>query len=58
MFDRAIWKKQADIICKVLEKAPEFDKQYYLPPEEFAERQKKVWEMLQQEGYDLSLIHI
>ena len=57
MFGRVIWKKQAEIICKVLEKAPEFDKQYYLPPEEFAERQKKVWEMLQQEGYDCGVVY-
>ncbi len=57
MFEKDIWKRQADIISGVLEKAPVFDKDYLLPPEEFKQRQKKVLDMLKLEGYDCGIVY-
>lgn len=57
MFDSKIWKRQADIVCKVLEGAPSFDKSYYLPPGEFTSRQQKVMQMLEKEGFDCGIVY-
>ena len=57
MFDGKIWKQQANIICKVLEQAPAFNKDFLLPPEEFTARQRKVWDMLQKEGFDCGVVY-
>lgn len=57
MFDKSIWKRQADIISGVLAKAPVFDKDYLLPPEEFEHRQAKVLNMLKREGYDCGIVY-
>ena len=57
MFDKVSWNRQARIISNVLEKAPDFDKEYRLPPSEFFARQKKVWQMLQQEGADCGIVY-
>ena len=57
MFDSSVWTKQAEIIRSVLEKAPSFDKDYRLPPEEFARRQDRVREMLKAEGYDCGIVY-
>lgn len=57
MFDGKIWKKQAEIICTVLEKAPQFDKDYLLPAAEFTERQEKVWKMLQEQNFDCGIVY-
>ena len=57
MFDSKTWKRQAEIVCRVLENAPSFDKSYYLPPEEFTMRQQKVMRMLEQEGYDCGVVY-
>lgn len=57
MFDSKIWTQQAKIICNVLEKAPSFHKDYFLPAEEFTLRQQKVFEMLKQEGYDCGIVY-
>ena len=57
MFDSSVWTRQAEIIRSVLEKAPSFDKDYRLPPEEFARRQDRVREMLKAEGYDCGIVY-
>ena len=57
MFDKKTWLKQAEIISSVLEKAETFDKEYLLPTEEFVERQKKTFEMLQEEGFDCGIVY-
>jgi len=57
MFEEKIWKQQAEIVCSVLKKAPQFDKDYLLPAEEFKERQAKVWKMLQEQGYDCGVVY-
>ncbi len=57
MFQSAKWRKQAQIVESVLSAAPSFDKEYRLPPEEFARRQKNVWAMLQREGFDCGVVY-
>ena len=57
MFNQKLWKQQAEIIADVLAKAPSFDKNYLLPPEEFETRQQKVWAMLQREGYGCGIVY-
>lgn len=57
MFSSALWKKQADIVAQVLEKAPKFDKEYRLPLEEFADRQQKVWEAVKAAGFDCGIVY-
>ena len=57
MFDKKTWLKQAEIIGNILEKAEVFDKEYLLPTEEFVERQKKTFEMLQAEGFDCGIVY-
>ena len=57
MFDKAMFRKQVKIIEDVLSKAPSFEKDYRIPAEEFASRQKKVWEMLQKEGYECGIMY-
>ena len=57
MFESAKWQKQAKIVEKVLADAPSFDKEFRLPPEEFKDRQDKVWEMLQKEGFDCGIVY-
>lgn len=57
MFSDKIWRRQADIICNVLNKAPSFDKGYLLPPEEFIERQKNVWKAVKEAGFDCGILY-
>lgn len=57
MFDKEIWLKQAEIVADVLAKAPEIDKDFRIPSEEFINRQKKVWEMLKAEGVDCGVVY-
>ena len=57
MFDKNIWLRQANIVADVIEKAPKFDKDFRISPEEFSARQKKVWKMLQAEGADCGVVY-
>ena len=57
MFNSEIWKRQANIVCDVLQKAPAFDKNFLLPASEFTARQQKVWTMLQKEGFDCGVVY-
>lgn len=57
MYDKKQWLRQAEIVSRVLENAPDFDKDYLLPPEEFTQRQEKVWAMLRAEGYDCGVVY-
>ena len=57
MFNSEIWKRQAQIVCDVLQKAPAFDKNFLLPASEFTARQQKVWTMLQKEGFDCGIVY-
>ncbi len=57
MFDKDTWKRQAEIISRVLERAPSIDKDYRLPADEFIQRQKKVWEMLESQGADCGIVY-
>lgn len=52
-----IWRKQAEIISKVLEGAEAFDPGYLLPREEFLNRQQKVWSMLEKEGAECGIVY-
>ncbi len=56
MFDKTSWARQAQIIASVLERAPSFDKDYRLPPQEFQRRQQAVWAMLEREGADCGIV--
>lgn len=56
MFDKTRWNAQARMIQQVLEKAPVFNPDYRLPPEEFQRRQQAVRTMLRREGYDCGVV--
>ncbi len=57
MFDLKDWKKQADIVGDILAKAPFFDKECRIDAQEFASRQKKVMDALEEEGYDCGFVY-
>ena len=57
MFDMRQWKKEADIVADVLQKAPSFDKEYRLPKEEFLARYQKTWEALEEAGIDVGFVY-
>ena len=57
MFNRKEWLKQANIIADVLDQAPEVDRNYRLPPEEFIARQKNVMQMLRENGADCGIVY-
>lgn len=57
MFDKSLFRNQAKIVENVLAKAPSFEKDYRIPGEEFVQRQKKVWKMLQKEGFDCGIVY-
>lgn len=57
MLDLSIWTRQTEIIRDVLEKAPVFDLDFRLPPEEFAARRKKVQEMLARHDCDCGIVY-
>ena len=57
MFNRSDWSRQANIIADVLAKAPAFDKQIRVGRDEFARRQKAVYEALAAAGFDAGLVY-
>ena len=57
MFNINEWKKEADIIAGVLNRAPSFDKEFRIPKEEFQERWRKTWEGLEKAGIDLGFVY-
>ena len=57
MFDAINWKKDADIIADVLSRAPSFDKEFRIGPEEFMARWQKTWAGLEAQGIDLGFVY-
>lgn len=57
MFDAINWKKNADIVADVLSRAPSFDKEFRIGPEEFKARWQKTWAGLEARGIDLGFVY-
>lgn len=57
MLQLSEWKKEADIISRVLAHAPEIDKEYRIPEEEFRARCKKVYEGLKKAGLECGFVY-
>lgn len=57
MYKKYEFDRKNRIIEDVLNNAPLFDNEYLLPSEEFRNRQKKVWDMLQKEGFDCGVVY-
>ena len=51
------WKKEADFIAGILERAPEIDKTFRIGKEEFARRHKAVADALQKAGLDCGIVY-
>lgn len=57
MFNIREWSKQANIVADVLAKAPVIDKNLRVGREEFARRQKLVYEKLREAGFDGGIVY-
>ena len=57
MFDAGLWRHQADIVESILKKAPSFDKEARLGPEEFKARHDKLIAALAEAGYDCGFVY-
>lgn len=57
MFDAINWKKDADIVADVLSRAPSFDKEFRIGPEEFKARWQRTWDGLEARGIDLGFVY-
>lgn len=57
MFDAGLWRKQADIVEGILKRAPSFDKEMRLGPEEFELRHYRLIEALEKNGYDCGFVY-
>jgi len=57
MFDIQNWKKDAEIVADVLSRAPSFDKEFRIGPEEFKARWQKTWAALESQGVDLGFVY-
>ena len=56
MFNINQWKREADIIADVLRRAPSFDKDYRIGPDEFIARWQKTWDALEAAGIDVGFV--
>jgi Xaa-Pro aminopeptidase len=50
------WKKEAKFIASVLKRAPSFDREYRIGPEEFKNRQRKVMNALKEMGLTCGMV--
>lgn len=50
------WMQEAGYIAEVMKKAPSFDREYRIGPEEFDARQKKVLKGLQEQGLECGIV--
>ena len=57
MFDAINWKKDADLVAEVLNRAPSFDREYRIPESEFKARWQKTWSELEKRGLDLGFVY-
>lgn len=51
------WRREADLVAKVLEGAPVINKEFQIGKDEFASRQKKVITALEKMGLDLAIVY-
>jgi len=57
MFDAGLWRRQADIVESILKKAPSFDKEARLGPDEFQLRHRRLIDSLHAAGYDCGFVY-
>lgn len=57
MFNINQWKREADIIADVLRRAPSFDKDFRIGPDEFIARWQKTWDALEAAGIDVGFVY-
>lgn len=57
MFNIKEWKREGDIIAEVLRKAPDFDRDYRVPYEEFRMRQQKVLKAINDKGFKCGIVY-
>lgn len=57
MFDAGLWRRQSEIVESILKKAPSFDKETRLGPEEFRQRHRRLIDALEAAGYDCGLVY-
>lgn len=57
MFNINDWKREADIVADVLRRAPSFDKEFRIGPDEFIGRWKKTWDALEAAGIDVGFVY-
>ena len=57
MFRMDKWKKEAVIIADILKDAPDFDKEFRIPKEEFAIRQNNVIKALEKAGLECAFVY-
>lgn len=57
MFDMQQWKREADIVADVLNRAPSFNKLYRIPESEFKARHAKVYEEMRKAGIDVGFVY-
>lgn len=57
MFDSVLWKRQAEIVEDILKRAPAFDKEARLGPEEFALRHQRLIAALEKNGFDCGFVY-
>ena len=51
------WKREAEYISRLMERAPDIDREYRIGPDEFKRRQKKVFDELHKAGLDCGLVY-
>jgi len=51
------FKREAEIIGDVLSKAPDFDREFRVPTEEFKARQKKVYKAISDKGFQCGILY-
>lgn len=51
------WRKEAELVAKVLENAPVIDKSFQIQRDEFGSRQRKVIDALERAGLDLAIVY-
>jgi len=57
MFDASSWKRDAGLVADVLSRAPSFDKEWRIGPDEFKARWRRMWDALERNGIDLGFVY-
>ena len=57
MYNSDLWRRQADIVDEILRRAPSFDKEYRLGPDEFQARHRRLIDALNAAGFDCGFVY-